>query len=145
MTDTSARTLPIDARVIARDETDNYHILDGHRKYIKAILGVYLYDKNEITHCCEFTPSYYLRHVYDTVVLTDAGAELSEAGKDEIFERYENCGGEDIYVHCSGIDAMEKNKARYHVHGETGVSFEDTSYDEQMESLLDHFRGNCPF
>ena len=33
-------------------------------------------------------------------------------------------------------------KWRYHVHGDTEVSLGDAPYDKQIESLLEHFRGN---
>lgn len=144
----SRKAIPIDARVVALDETANYDIGKKYRRYIKAIRGVYLYDKNEVTHCCEFTPSYWLIHLYDQVVLTKAGEKLGDCAKDEIYQEYEHCGGENIYIHCSHIDAVESGAKpldyRYHVYGATGVGYKDSSHDDQMEGLREHFCANCP-
>lgn len=141
--------VPIDARVIAYNETSYYNIEDEHKPFIKAIRNVYLYDKNEITHLCEITPSYWLIWLYTQVIFTDAGNELGDFEKNDIFEKYEQCGGNDnIYVHCHEVDQVEatakKNEFRYYVYGATGVNLEDTSREEQMESLREHFQGNCP-
>ena len=135
-------TLPIDAVVIARDETLHYAIRPNHRKHISAIRGVYLFNRNEITHCCEITPSYHLIHLYDEVILTDA--DCADDIREKLCEQYETCGGENIYVHCHEIDAkIEANKPNtVHIHGETGIPYDDSDYDEQIEGLREHFCGN---
>ena len=79
----TSRTLPIDAYVIAFSEIDHYFIKDEDRPHIQDIRGVYLFNHNERTFCCEFTPSYWLIHLYDEVILTP---EADEA-LDEFRER----------------------------------------------------------
>ena len=142
----TAKRLRINAWVIGFDETRNYNIKPEHAPHIQAIYGYYLFDRNEVTHCCELTPSYYLIHLYDVVILTpEAQDSLDEEMKDQIFQEY--CGGDNIYVHCRSVDAIlrkrGKPKRTYH-YGETGVKFTDTDYDEQMESLREHLCGNPP-
>jgi len=139
--------LPIDAHIIALDKTHNYLIKDEDKPFVETIRGIYFFDRNEITRCCELTPSYYLYHLYDEVVLTKLGNSLSEEDRDNLYQKYEFCGGEDIYVHCNTIDKIVKiaPKFGYHHYGNTGVSYDDTDYEEQIESLREHFCGNHYF
>jgi hypothetical protein len=137
--------LPIDAHVVALDETDHYNIAPADRPLIAKIRGVYLFNSNERTHCCEFTPSYYLIHLYDQVFLTEDGDALDESAKDEIYQRYEHEGGDNIYVHCHTIDALveKMGPGDHHHHGATGVDYDKSDYDEQLEGLVEHFHCNC--
>jgi len=136
---------PIDARLIAMDRTGNFCIDEADAPHIKQIRSVYLYDKNERTHCCELTPSYWLEHLYDEVILTPDAA-LSDDEREALYSKYEDTPYDEqgIYVHCHSIDRIEKRAGRfeYHVHGDTGVSYDDCDHDEQMEALREHFCGN---
>jgi hypothetical protein len=138
------REIPIDARLIAMNQTEFYQIAEADKPFIRAIRAVYLYDKNQVTHLCEFTPSYYLIHLYDEVMFTDAGADLDDFKQDEIFQRYEHCGSENVYMHCHDVDQMARSGKRFthYKAGRTGVSFEDTSREEQMEALREHYCAN---
>ena len=134
--------LPIDAYVITFSEIDHYFLTEKDRPHIQNIRGVYLFDHNERTFCCEMTPSYWLIHLYDEVILTpEADEALDEFEKDDIYQEYENCGGDDIYVHCHTIDAIiEADKPNtVHHYGGTNVSYDDSDYDEQLEGLQEHF------
>ena len=137
-----------DIRVIALDETEYYTIDGADKPFIKAIYGVYMYDKNVQTHCCEFTPSYWLIHVEDRIVFTDRCADDDDR-REKLDAKYNYDYLKDdssCYMHCHDVDALgEKLKGekwRYHVHGDTEVSLGDAPYDKQIESLLEHFRGN---
>jgi hypothetical protein len=133
-------TLPIDAHVLAFDETSHYHIPEADAPYIAQIRGVYLFDANQRTHCCELTPSYYLIHLYDEVHLTDAGLALDESAQDDLYQQYEYCGGDDCYVHCHTVESrIEKANRGVHYHyGNPEVTYDDVTYDEQMEALREH-------
>jgi RimJ/RimL family protein N-acetyltransferase len=140
---------PIDAHVSALDETGHWNIDAEHAPYIKAIRGVYLFDRNERTHCCEITPSHYLIHLYDQVIFTDAGEELDDYAKDDIYQTYEYTGqSEDIYVHCRTVDRMIAKATKPglnfdHYHdGTVNAPYADTKHAEQMEALREHFCGN---
>jgi hypothetical protein len=136
--------LPIDAIVVALDETEHYSFRSGDDQYIEKMLGVYLIDRAEQTCCCEFTPSYYLYHLYDTMVLSAAGRELADEQADRLSQDYEFCGGcDDCYAHCRVIDKLAAENI--HVYGATGVSYDDSTYEEQIEGLAEHFRCNRPF
>jgi hypothetical protein len=137
-----SRRLPIDAYVVAFSEVDHYQIREEDRPHIQDIRGVYLFDRHERTFCCEMTPSYWLIHLYDEVVLTPEAQEaLDELEKDTIYQEYEYCGGDDIYVHCHTIDGMieaDKPNTVYH-YGWTAVRYRDSDHEEQMEGLREHF------
>ena len=144
MSDTVA---PIDAFAVALDETANYEIAEKHRPYIKRIMGVYLFDRNQRIHCCELTPSYYLIHLYDQVILTEAGEAMGEEFKDDLHEEYEHCGGENIYVHCSEISKLIDRNEKWTVYyyGDPEIDYEDSDYDDQMEGIREYLCANCPF
>lgn len=137
---------PIDAYVVALDETDHYDIDPADRQFIRQIRGVYVFDRNERTHCCEWTPSYWLIHLYDEVLLTEAGEALDDHAADDLYQKYEYCGGDDIYVHCHSIDAIIRRNEPFTVYhyGDTEVDQEDVDHDGQMDALREHFCGNCP-
>lgn len=141
---------PIDAYVVAFDETDHYQIDDEDRPYIERIVGVYLFDRNQRTHCCELTPSYWLIHLYDEVRLTPLGMDCDDEYRlDEIYQKYEYNGGDDIYVHCHSVEriiakADAKPFTVYH-YGDTEVDEDDVDYDDQMEALREELSCNHPF
>jgi hypothetical protein len=146
MSDTA--TLPIDARIIALDETEFYHLEPEEQRLIRAIKGVYLYDANRHTHCCELTPSYYLIFLYNSVNLTDEGLALDDEARGELYDKFEvECGGDDCYMHVHTVDqlaekAEKADNGTYHVYGDPEVSFDDSDYDEQIEGLVEYFRCN---
>lgn len=149
MSNKATKQLPIDARVIALNETEFYYLPDEHKRYIRAIRGIYLYDANRHTHCCELTPSYWLIFLYNSVILTEEGLALGGT-KGELYDEYEyGTGGEDCYMHCHTVDrlakAAEAGLGDYYAHGATEVSYKDSDYDEQIEGLVEHFIGNPPF
>jgi hypothetical protein len=135
---------PIDAHVVALDVTEYFSIADEHAPFIERIRSVYLFDRNERTHCCELTPSHYLIHLYDQVILTDAGDELDDYAKDDIYQTYEYCGSEDIYVHCHVLDRIiaKADRGNHYHDGIVNAPYADTTHDEQMEALREHFCGN---
>lgn len=143
MSDTA--TLPIDARIIALDETEYYHLEPEEARYIRAIKGVYLYDANRHTHCCELTPSYYLIFLYNSVNLTDEGLALNDEARGELYDKFEvECGGDDCYMHVHTVDqlAEKAGKGEYHVYGDPEVSYDDSDYDEQIEGLVEYCQSN---
>ena len=129
---------PIDAHLVSLNWTQYYFLADEDKPYIKQIREVFLYDANERTHCCEFTPSYYLRHLYTAIIFTrDAPDDV----QDRLDEKYAYCPTDDIYVHCHTVDDLPKDREVYYHYGDTGVSYEDSSYEDQIEGLMEHF--NC--
>ncbi len=137
---------PIDAYVVALDETTHYFISPADRPYIEQIRGAYLFDRNQCTHCCELTPSYYLIYLYNQVLLTEKGNALDDHAQNRLFQQYEHYG-DDCYVHCHTVERIiERNKPQTVCHyGNPEVDQQDVEYNEQMDALQEHFCSNCPF
>ncbi len=144
-TETETRS-PIDAHVVAIDETHYYNIPEADAPYIERIRGIYFCDRNERTCCCEMTPSHYMIYVYTSVLLTAAGEALSEEKKNRIYNEYELCDGDNIYVHCYRVAGLIERAGRWDhfVYGGTNVAYEDVDYDDQIESLREHLSANPP-
>lgn len=140
---------PIDAYAVALVETSNYIIDKRDAPFIKAIRGMYIFDRNERVHCCEMTPSFYLMHLYDQV---ECQPGTSEERAQEIYDKYEHHGGEPKYVHCYQIENMigetdtpsccHLGVAMYR----TGrpVTYDEMTHDEQMESMREGYSENPP-
>lgn len=140
--------LPIDAHVIAIDETEFYMFPAEHAPFINRILAVYLYDANENTYLCELTASHYMRFLHHVVRLTEAGENLSEEQRQELYDTYEiENRGEDQYMHSRDLRrlAAAGTPENYEHYGDTEVSYEDSDYDDQIEGLMEYFNGNPPF
>ena len=146
-TETEARDLSkVDFCLVRLDETQYY--ADGFLKSlgVKKAYGVYLYHRGEATHCCEFTPSYYLRQIDIDFELEDQFDydhplfdSVSEEADTELRQAQEWDGK---YVHCCDIDALP-DKDR-HVYGKPfdGPVPEGVDYDSIIEGITEHFQGN---
>jgi hypothetical protein len=141
--------VPIDAYAVALNETDNYFIDEQDQRYVREIRGVYLFDRNRQTHCCEFTPSYFLIHLYDQVIPAD---DTPDEIVDRLDSAYGHCGGEDKYVHVWQIENIimaNKPFAVAHLgkpvyrNGEP-IRSGELEYDEIMEDLREAYCGDCP-
>ncbi len=134
---------PIDAYVVALDETWGWILDKADAPFIKAIRTVYLFDRNERVHCCEMTPSYYEIHLYHQV---ECQPGTSEDRAQAIYDKYENLPGDDFYVHCCDLEKIIKADEPFTVHhyGATTVSYDDVSRDDQLDALREHFCANNP-
>jgi hypothetical protein len=144
----------IDAYAVALDETADYNIDLAHRPYIRRILGAYLFDRNEHTHCCELTASYYLIFLFTSVELTDAGLALDDDARGELYDRYESEPSDERYVHCREIDRILEAAEPYRVchYGdvapndlEDGIEDADERHAAEMECIREHLSCNHPF
>lgn len=89
---------------------------------ITKIEEVYLYDKNEVTYCCEVTPSYWLRWVDanattihdDDAYDRDWDAERKRDRANELVREGAMLSAHDegwgIYVHCHEIDRVKRQE-----------------------------------
>jgi hypothetical protein len=95
-------------KIVLLDETEYW------RKDIvsaaKKIFGVYYFDPNSVTHCCELTPSYELHFLQSVPQLLPDTTDL----KEELFDNIEegDWNGRDAvsYFHCSNIDKLPELK-----------------------------------
>lgn len=101
---------------------------------------IYLYDADEVTHCCEITPSYYLipidwaaeKYVVDTL-----GDEEAEAFRGNLDEDWRT-STDPIYVHCASIDRIQEIDA-----DGRRRRFVSVNEFEDMEEAEEFFRSNC--
>lgn len=140
----------IDAYAVALDETEYYNIDPADAPHIERIMGVYLFDRNERTHCCELTPSYYLIHLYDEIVFSTDADDVMEA----LDEKYAHEPSDDIYVHCGEIEKIirEGRRDRINHYGDCAphdlcdeIADADERHGAEMEEIAEDMCGNCPF
>jgi hypothetical protein len=146
--------------IVKFDETQ-YWTDEAFKAKVGKIFGVYLYNPNVVTHCCELTPSYELEHM--GAVLSGTGtfdfAEASDEEREALFEYLREGIKDDepcCYRHCSDIDRMPELKhsttvevGRYNLgdYGETPAdgnyrNFGDDKFKEAMEEAAEYVRGN---
>jgi hypothetical protein len=129
----SEAQIPHDWRAVGMDSTFAYIIAEEDRPYVKRIIDVFFYDKNEHTYVCELTPSYFLRHLYTFIEWAD-GPEVSAGKQDELDNRYCHEPTDDTYMHCSDVDRLTEFVA----------TLPDSGNDTEDE-VREHWQGNCPF
>jgi hypothetical protein len=91
-------------RVLLLDETEHWR-----EDIVKAaggqVFGVYLYNPNQVTHCCEFTPSFALTFLNSIPLEYPDGEEAREQLHDDLIDGNVHC--EPItYVHCHDVDKL---------------------------------------
>lgn len=127
-------------RVLLLDETENWQ-----EDIVKAaggqILGVYLYNPNSVTHCCELTPS------FDLIFMNSVPLEYpeDETARDvlqmDLLEGNAQCES-DIYMHCHDVDKLPHIRrgqfkvGTYPLRHLKGYSFDDS------EEAREYWAGN---
>lgn len=98
---------------------------------IKSIRSVYLYNANEVTHCCEAAGSYAL---YYCDVIVEFNNEVEDEVRYEVEDKVQVfCSQNEFvsYYHCSTIDAIE---------GEWHKDYEDDETDP--DEVIGSYHGN---
>jgi len=153
--------IPIDIWIVAMDETKNWSYKDQPwAKYIERIEGIYVFDKNQITHLASFSGSYFLEHLEDREVLKNGvGEELGDREYEELRDRVNSWmmeGPKDdssSYFDERNIDKFlennEGNSGRVFHYGNPGLSWDDADGDSDedrhraiMEDVCDNVRAN---
>jgi len=150
-----------DCYVVAIDIDPDYVTIEpADAGIVKGIRSVYVFDRNRHIHCAELAASYELHHLYDTMVFHDLTVEIDDDRLQELAERYEyNNGTEDTeYHHVSSFDRyIANNPHRVQRIGGYAVKYDgpdgsdegedapETDYEEVLEYVCDHYRGNHVF
>ncbi len=123
------------------DETRNWNLDDKDRPFVEKITGVYFYDRNEHTHCCELTPSYYLRTLGSSIHFkSDTPDAVQERITDALAS--ELYGGDDIYMWVMHVEAIDdKHKHHYGALDDA----DDCTKEEQEDAVREYYNGNSPF
>jgi len=88
------------------NETQHWNKEFLKRHNLKKMLGVYVFNSNEATHCCELTPSYclyFIRTEYEFEVYPED--DIREDIDLEIIESDNNMD-QTIYMHCRNVDKI---------------------------------------
>ena len=88
--------------ILLLDETEYWR--SDIQKACKKIFGVYLYSPDEVTHCCELTPSYECYRTFSIAQRLPYNPEKREEMYDNLASGDAN-GSRDVkYFRCSDID-----------------------------------------
>ena len=134
--------------IVGIDETQYW--ADDIKAKVDGIVTFYLYDANEITHLASFSGSYYL---YPIVTEPYVKEGLSEEEREQVEQDImDNADNKPDYYDESYIDSMPAgHKKQYGDMGLTAESRADgddnnkSSYDDGIESIIDHLVGNPPY
>ncbi len=135
--------MPINAWLIALDKTHEYNIDAEDALHIEKVEGVYLFDRNQVTHCGSTEPFYDLRYLYTIITVVDG---LSDKRREELEEKYAYETGNDCYAHTKLVDSIieEGDPSLVEQYGDPGVAFENVEYDDQMYAVGEHYVCNRP-
>lgn len=130
------------------DETHSWRIDPKDRPFIECIVGVYIFDRNSHTCCCELTPSYWLIHLNDDIYFNESAFDgmtehAAEERRDEIRSRCFHRGTLDDsskYMWVKHVEAMASgDKVRY------GEPRRGDGTDGGEEEVREYFSANSPF
>jgi hypothetical protein len=147
-----------DLRLIALDETHNWEIRPQDVPYIDQIVGVYLFDQNELTYPASSTPHYTLYHVENQVRLSKEGLRAWEAEHptatvgemEELVDYYEDepTDEDTMLMSLSQLLPVVKeyllnetgHEHTYRIIGDPFIHLSDEEYPETGEDLLEERR-----
>ena len=130
------------------DESQSWQLSDVNKDFVKKVEGVYTYDANEVTRCCELTPSYCLYPIGSRAVSPE---DTPDEVRGDIQDDIDGNDCHDVrYVHTHLIDTLpvvgdddEVVSADYRRRwGSPVVSLRDTPYQQQIDDMVDYFRCN---
>jgi hypothetical protein len=128
---------PFFVTLVAIDETALWNLdglPNGHK--VDRIMAVHLFDREQVTYCCEITPSRWLERLRTTVVLKDefeTDEELYDAVQEESMLS-PDWGG---YYHVSTVNRMlSKNPEDAYVDPHEYESFADAVEQHQCNHEL---------
>jgi hypothetical protein len=124
------------------------HFKDWSEKYTFGgkIYGVYIYDANEQTYCCEMTPSYCLYPIgytleWDVMDLEEMAANSGISTDD--LEDVENMADKNVtYIHCGSIDRLPDTDKVLQVDYALYPDEWDETYRYLLDKAQEDYRGN---
>lgn len=131
--------------IVKFEETEFYDATELTRLGIKKVYGIYLYDKNQVTFCCELTPSYCLYYVD---FCYDNSSDLTDVQCEEAYDWLveANSGNEEVeYFHCSDIDVFPKEDRREWNPEDKKYEFTketEDEYNKLRDDMISEYRMN---
>ena len=131
-----------DFHVVKVDDTSDWEEKFRLKHGISKIYTVYLVDKNQVTHCCELTPSYALYYVGYVAEHVDAEEQISDECDMEIMSQHQESV---TYLHVSDFDKAEYEEQYWRPEPLTTDMYkEEEDYREMVNQLLEDYHAN-PF
>lgn len=131
-----------DFRVIRFNETKDWSEDIVARTKGGKIWSVYVFDKNQVTHLCEFSPSYCFHFIEDYAEM-DGGEQSPDDLHDEIQSAETPAV---MYMHCSDIDDTPEEKMPKIVldapYDPEKHRTREEWYEAELESALEYARCN---
>lgn len=136
------------------EHMEHWNLPDAIKPYVAAIYGVYAFDRNLHTHCCEVTPSYYLHCMDWDWDFTPAANLLPDAERsakmDAISEFFfgdchtylEGCSG---YHHAHHIEAMIQHDKTVRFHQAGDIDPDGEHADDEEGMLAEYWHPNPKF
>lgn len=132
---------PIEAWNIRFEETPEWNFPGHLAPHVAKVWTVFLFDRNQQTHYCEITPSYWLMPLY---TYAEFVGDPEDRVKDEIGEIIlSNQDYEGGYCHCHTIDPLIKQGDRTRVlyRGRLDLA-EDDDREEEFERIREQHSCN---
>lgn len=116
--------------VVKIDETEYWHpdIVEKAGK----LYGLWLYDSNRVTHCCELTGSYEMHGLS-----WESELSVDETMWDEIQTAWSVEGPDLCYMHTTDVEKLESRVLPLQ-------RCKKDEYDECWQSIIEHYRCNVP-
>lgn len=111
-------------------ETSYWNLPEHLRPFVADIYGIYAFDRNSHTYCCEITPSYWLWHIANDWRHTQAWSDLSDRKRDEVSEeiesviRHAEADDSSHYQHAANVDRLIEQGVTRHEAGDIALGEE---------------------
>ncbi len=133
---------------IGIDETAHWNLPEKLSKHIKTINTVYVFNRNEHTHCCELTPSYWMSCVDYDIIWHPEFYETPncERLRDYAFNLLNNVARfeSDCYMHVRSVEALLAKSDDVVPRWRYGASEDDLdTVQAELEALFEYWHG-CP-
>jgi len=122
------------------DET-HYWSEDVQEK-VDKVWGIYIFDKNTHTHCCEITPSYCLYNAGFAIEAPELDQDELEELEQDMYAGF--CTEPVTYMHCHSVDKMPEENFDWDFHlNEDEYNFDDDDeYQQMMDDMIQYYCGN---
>jgi len=130
-------------------ETSFWNLPEHLRPFVADVYGIYAFNRNAHTHCCEFTPSYWLWHIVNDWRGTQAWIDLDDRRQDKVSEEIsdmlrdaEAADDSSHYQHVRNIERLITEGATLH---EAGDIAKGEDAEDEIGMLCEYWNPNPKF
>lgn len=132
------------------ERVEHWNLPDAIRPYLAAIYGIYAFDRNLHTHCCELAPSYYL-HAIDwdweySPLLNTMPEPAWQRAVEVVCDEFQSVSLDNSshYRHVKNVEALI-NHTDTKLHQAGDLDPEDEHGDDQYGMLAEYWNPNPRF